>query len=162
MSITILPLAPGSARRVLPFMSALYGQDHLAYDAARAVRVCEWLLANPEWGGIWILQAEGRDAGYMAITVCSSIEFHGRLALLDELYIDSSCRNRGLGPAAVEFAAEWARARGYAALRLEVAAGNAHAQHVYRKNGFLLHDDRRLMTKWLAATPPAAPPPDPR
>jgi ribosomal protein S18 acetylase RimI-like enzyme len=147
--IRFVPLESGACDRVLPFMSRLYEQDHLDYDPARAVRVCEWFLANPDWGAIWMIQADAQDAGYVAATVASSIEFHGRLAFLDELYIAPDFRNRGLGPAAVEHVAEWARARGFAALRLEVAHENLHAQHVYRHAGFLLQDDRRLMTRWL-------------
>ena len=71
------------------------------------------------------------------------------MALLDELYIDDAYRGRGLGPAAIEFASQWSRDRGFVALRLELAADNTHALHVYEKSGFHLHN-RRLMTKWLA------------
>ena len=149
MPVNFLPLAPGAAGRVVPLMARLYSHDASRFDAARALRVSEWLIANPEWGGIWILEVDGRDAGYLVLTVCASIEFHGRMALLDELYIDEEFRNRGLGPAAIEFASEWSRARGFAALRLELADSNTHAQHVYEKTGFYLHH-RRLMTKWLA------------
>jgi diamine N-acetyltransferase len=147
--VNFLPLAPGEAARVVPLMARLYRHDPSHFDPARALRVSEWLLDNPDWGGIWILEAEGRDAGYMVLTVCASIEFHGRMALLDELYVDDEFRGRGCGPEAIDFASEWARARGFTALRLELAADNAHALHVYRKAGFYLHH-RHLMTKWLA------------
>jgi ribosomal protein S18 acetylase RimI-like enzyme len=144
-----LPITADTIDRVLPFMSRLYEQDALNYDTARARRVAEWLLANPDHGAIWLIQSEGADCGYLAVTVCVSIEFHGRFAMLDELYIDESARRRGLGPEAVAFAIDWARQRGFAAIRLEVAEENVHAQHVYAKQGFSVHHDRRLMTKWL-------------
>jgi ribosomal protein S18 acetylase RimI-like enzyme len=150
--VRFVPLESGAVGRVLPFMSRLYEQDHLDYDSARAVRVCEWFLAHPEWGGIWTIESDSQDAGYVAATVASSIEFHGMLAFVDELYIAPEFRNRGLGPAAVGYVIEWARARGFAAVRLEVAHGNQHAQHVYRRAGFVLQDDRRLMTKWLTGS----------
>lgn len=149
MRAGFLPLTVDSIDRVLPLMSRLYSQDALDYDTARARRVSEWLIANPDCGGIWLIQSQGEDAGYLALTVCVSIEFHGRFAMLDELYIDAAYRNRGLGPDAIEFASGWARARGFAALRLEVADENTHAQHVYARAGFRLHADRRLMTMWL-------------
>jgi GNAT superfamily N-acetyltransferase len=129
-------------------MAGLYAQDALPYDPGRAFRVTDWLLANPDSGGIWIIQADGQDAGHLVLTICVSLEFRGRFALLDELYIDPAWRNCGLGPAAIAFAESWSRDQGFAALRLEVSEDNAHAQHVYRKSGFLLHD-RHLMTKWL-------------
>jgi GNAT superfamily N-acetyltransferase len=147
--VNFLPLAPGDTGRVVPLMARLYSHDSIRFDASRALRVSEWLTANPDWGGIWILDVDGRDAGYLVLTVCASIEFHGRMALLDELYIDDEFRNRGVGPAAIEFASQWSRDRGFSALRLELAADNTHALHVYEKSGFYLHH-RRLMTKWLA------------
>src|SRR4051794_7528268 len=102
-------------------MSRLYGQDHLDYDTARARRVSEWLIANPDCGGIWLIQSEGVEVGYIVLTVCVSIEFHGRFAMLDELYIDAAARGRAIGPQAIAFATEWAQARNFKALRLEVA-----------------------------------------
>ena len=149
MPAHFLPVTADSIARVLPFMTRLYGQDHLDYDPARARRVSEWLIANPDCGGLWLIDSEGVEVGYFALTVCVSIEFHGRFAMLDELYIDESARGRAIGPEAIAFATSWAQARGFKALRLEVADENAHAQHVYEKNGFNLHNDRRLMTKWL-------------
>ena len=129
-------------------MSRLYGQDGLPFDAARSRATVEWLLAHPDSGRIWTIEPEGALAGYMVVTVCASLEFHGRFALLDELYLEEPWRGRGLGAQAIEFAAQWARGRGMAAVRLETAHDNLRAQSLYRKCGFILHD-RYLMTKWL-------------
>ncbi len=150
MPANFVSLAPGMAARALPFMQSLYRREHIDYEPARTLSSAEWLLAHPDWGGIWMVTAEDRDAGYFAITVGSSIEFHGRFAILDELYVDDEWRGRGLGPAIVEFATQWALDRGFAAVRLEVGDDNFHGQHVYAKAGFRIHPDRRLMTKWLA------------
>jgi ribosomal protein S18 acetylase RimI-like enzyme len=143
-----LALAPGQAHRVIPFMQQLYGHPSVTYDLDRAREICEWLLAHPELGSIWVIQAEGRDAGYLIVTVSISIEFGGQFALLDELCVDEAFRCRGLGAEAVEFATDWARERGFSAIRLETAHDNAQAQRLYRKCGYILHD-RHLMTKWL-------------
>jgi GNAT superfamily N-acetyltransferase len=134
--------------RIVPMMSRLYGQDGLPFDAARVRGTAEWLLAHPDSGGIWTIEADGAAAGYIVMTVCASLEFHGRFALLDELYLEEPWRGRGLGARAIEFAAQWAQARGMAAVRLETAHDNLRAQRLYRKRGFVLHD-RHLMTKWL-------------
>jgi GNAT superfamily N-acetyltransferase len=129
-------------------MKGLYAHDGLPYDLERARHTCEWLLANPDHGGIWLIQSGGRDAGYLIVTVCVSIEFRGRFALLDELYLDVAFRGQGLGAEAVEFASAWAHARGFSAIRLETAQDNLPAQTLYKKCGYILHD-RYLMTKWL-------------
>ncbi len=148
MRANFLPVIPGALDRVLPFMARLYEQDALSYDPARARRVSEWLLANPDCGAIWSIESDGAAAGYMVVTVCVSLEFHGRFALLDELYLDPPWRGRGIARDAIDVAAGWARARGMSALRLETSVENAHAIHVYRKLGFLQHD-RHIMTRWL-------------
>lgn len=129
-------------------MARLYAGESTAFDSQRARRAALWLLAHPEAGGTWHIEAEGQAAGYLVVTVCVSLEFEGRFALLDELYLDGPFRGRGLGAQAVEFAAEWARAQGMRALRLEVSPGNVTAQGLYRKCGFL-PCRCRLMTRWL-------------
>jgi GNAT superfamily N-acetyltransferase len=154
---TFLPVAPAALDRVLPFMARLYEQDELSYDPARARAVSEWLIANPESGAIWVIDVDGVDAGYMVVTACVSIEFGGRFALLDELYLDPPWRGHGIGLQAIDFAAAWAGARAMTALRLETATDNAHAMHVYRKAGFTL-DARHLMTKYLSAQESVATP----
>jgi GNAT superfamily N-acetyltransferase len=133
---------------ILLMMSRLYAQDGLPLDAARTRATAEWLLGHPDSGGIWTIDAEGSTAGYLVITVCVSLEFHGPFALLDELYLEEPWRGRGLGIQAIEFAAQWARSRRIAAVRLETAHDNLRAQRLYRNCGFVLHD-RHLMTKWL-------------
>ena len=85
----------------------------------------------------------------MVVTVCVSIEFRGRFALLDELYLDAAWRGQGIASQAIDFAASWSVARGMSALRLETATDNAHAIHVYRKSGFIIHP-RYLMTMYLS------------
>jgi GNAT superfamily N-acetyltransferase len=130
-------------------MEGLYRQGEMDFDAVRARRVSEWLLANPESGGIWMIEAKGSAIGYMAVTTCVSLEFGGRHALLDELFVDAAWRGKGVGPQAIEFATEWGRSRGFTALRLEVGDENPHGLHVYAKAGFAIHPDRRLMTRWI-------------
>ena len=141
-------------------MAALYAQETIPYHPERVLGAVEWLLEHPDCGGIWIVEADGSDAGYLVITVACSLEFGGRFALLDELYIVPEWRGRGLGPDAVAFAATWAGEHGMSAVRLEVSEENEHAVHVYRKAGFE-DQGRRILTKRLDATPTAAPPSDP-
>lgn len=142
------PVTPATLDPVLAFMARLYAQDALPFDSARARSAAEWLLAAPGRGGIWLIEGDGAAAGYIVLTACVSLEFRGPFALLDELYLDDEWRGRGLGAQAIDFAADWARSRGMAAVRLETAHDNLRAQSLYRKCGFVLHD-RHLMTKWL-------------
>jgi diamine N-acetyltransferase len=151
-------LTAGTLEHALRMMGRLYSEAGAAHDRERARRAAEGLMANPELGGVWLIhvigeqvhgeQVDGEPVGYLCVTLCYSLEFDGRFALLDELYLEEAWRGRGIGAQAIAFATEWSRARGLAAIRLEVAHTNSRALGLYRREGFKAHD-RHLMTKWL-------------
>ena len=88
-------------------------------------------------------------AGYLVVCFGWSLEFQGRDAFVDELYVREAFRGQGLGTRALEVAADLCRASGVRALHLEVERRNTRAQDVYRRAGFV---DREyyLMTRRLA------------
>jgi len=146
-------LTDAAMERALDMMGGLYSEAGVTHDRERARRAAEGLMANPALGGVWLIHVNGervKDAqvGYLCVTLCYSLEFDGRFALLDELYLKEAWRGQGIGAQAIAFAAEWSRVRGLAAIRLEVAHTNSRAIELYRREGFQAHD-RHLMTKWL-------------
>jgi diamine N-acetyltransferase len=141
-------LTAATLDRALHMMGSLYSEAGSAHHRERARRAAEGLMTNPELGGVWLIEMDGETAGYLCVTLCYSLEFDGRFALLDELYLEAAWRGQGIGAQAIAFAAEWSRARGLAAIRLEVARTNSRALELYRREGFKAHD-RHLMTKWL-------------
>ena len=141
-------LTAATLERALHMMASLYSEAGAAHHRERARRAAEGLMANPALGGVWLIEMDGETAGYLCVTLSYSLEFDGRFALLDELYMEAAWRGRGIGAQAIAFAVEWSRARGLAAIRLEVARTNSRALELYRRQGFTAHD-RHLMTKWL-------------
>jgi ribosomal protein S18 acetylase RimI-like enzyme len=95
-----------------------------------------------------LIRVNDATAGYLVLTFGFSLEFGGRDALIDELYVRENFRGRGLGRASLVLAAEVCREEGIRALHLEVDRVNTRAQGVYRQAGFRDHD-RYLLTKWL-------------
>jgi GNAT superfamily N-acetyltransferase len=141
-------LTASAMERALDMMGRLYSEAGASHQRERARRAVEGLMANPAMGGVWLIELEGAPAGYICITLGYSLEFDGRYALLDELYLEEAWRGKGIGAQAIAFAAEWSRARGLAAIRLEVAQANWRAFELYLRQGFKAHE-RHLMTKWL-------------
>jgi ribosomal protein S18 acetylase RimI-like enzyme len=133
---------------LLPLMREFYAQQHMAFDEAIAGAALQKLTANRGLGQLYLIFRGQELAGYFALTFCFSLEFHGRFALLDELYIRESFQRQKLGRAAVEFAQRICRDAKVKALRLEVWTGNAAAQGLYKAQGFST-EERFLMTKWL-------------
>ena len=150
MELTFKRAASDDLDQILVFMRDLYKFDHIALDEAAARAALANLIANESFGRVWLLSSEDEAIGYVVLTLGYSLEFHGRDAFIDELYIRESHRGRGAGMSAIRFVEDACRALGVEALHLEVERENTRAQAVYRKAGFADHD-RYLLTKWLAA-----------
>jgi ribosomal protein S18 acetylase RimI-like enzyme len=139
----------GDLTDLLAMMRAFYAIDAYPFDEAIARAALLRLIREPSLGSVWIIRADGHLAGYVVLTLGFSLEFHGRDAFVDELFLLPALRHRGIGTRALRFVEEQCRELGVQALHLEVERGNATAQRLYRGLGFRNHD-RYLMTKWIA------------
>lgn len=118
-----------------------------ARDPRRESAMAE-LIDRPEFGGTWLMLVDGIVAGYLTLTACYSLEFHGAFGLLDELFVEEAYRGQGIGKAALSFVDEQCRARRWKAVRLEVSKTNVGAMELYRKSGYRA-EERYLMTRWV-------------
>ena len=131
-------------------MQEYYDFDHLTFDDHVARAALRQILSDDSLGRVWLIQ-QGEDAvGYIVLTLGFSLEFQGRDAFIDELYIRESYRHGGIGTKALKFVEEVCRSLGVQALHLEVERANVNAQKFYRKSGFADHA-RYLMTKWISS-----------
>ena len=138
----------GDIETLLGLMRGLYEHDGDDFDPVAHRAALAGLLAYPEYGQVWVVEDDGAVVGYAVLTFGYSLEYRGRDALVDELFLVESHRGRGLGMTTLAFLEDECRRQGIAALHLEVARHNARAQVVYRAAGFFSHD-RMLMTKWV-------------
>ena len=145
---TLRPALLGDEDDILALMREFYVHEGLVLDEPAARRALATLLADPSLGRVWFIEGGGAPAGYMVVTLGFSLEFAGRFALLDELYVREGFQRGGVGARAVEEAAAACAAWGVRALRLEVAWENDGAQRLYRRLGFDAHG-RHTMTRWL-------------
>jgi ribosomal protein S18 acetylase RimI-like enzyme len=133
---------------LLEMMREFYSQQEMRFDESAASQAVNRALENPDLAQIYLIFRGTELAGYFALTFCFSLEFHGRFALFDELYLREPFRRQKLGKAVVAFAEELCKKAGIKAVRLEVGRENQPAQSLYHAAGFK-QDERNLMTKWL-------------
>ena len=107
------------------------------------------LLGGSDHGRIWLIHHDGECAGYVALCLGYSVEFAGREAFIDELYLHEPYRGRGIGRAAIDEVVRQAAALGVRAVHLEVAQGNETAQRFYSAMGFAPRSRYFLMTRFL-------------
>ena len=133
---------------LLPLMKDFYSFEKLDYNENRLRRLLAGLMADPRLGRLILLELQSELVGYVVFGFGFSLEFHGTDCFIDEFYVRAEHRSKGIGAAAVEFAANACRAAGIAALHLEADHFNVRGHEFYRRLGFKDHD-RHLMTLWL-------------
>ena len=123
-------------------------EDRHAFDLAAARGALDALLREPRFGRAWVIENDDQAVGYLAVCFGYSIEFRGRDAFVDELYVRPAQRGRGLGREALSVAEVACREAGIVALHLEVKRDNQAARKLYRSAGFAERESY-LMTKKL-------------
>ena len=106
-------------------------------DRERNARVLMPLLSgDSSHGRVWFIRNNDINIGYVAITFCYSIEFGGRESFIDEIFIRSSERGKGLGRKALTRVVEELISQDFKAIHLEVDINNLVAKSLYKDMGF--------------------------
>jgi ribosomal protein S18 acetylase RimI-like enzyme len=138
--------------RLLEWMKLLRTDDPMETTAVvpieRSETAMRELLADESLGRVWVIERGEEAVGYAALTFCMSIEFGGRVAFIDELYIDRNFRRQGIGRRVIELVTDQARQLHVRALLLEVSDNNIAAVSLYESAGFGRRQ-YRTMTKIL-------------
>jgi GNAT superfamily N-acetyltransferase len=133
---------------LLEFMREFYELEHLTFDEGTTPAALEQILNDDSLGRVWLIYWGNEEIGYVVLTLGYSLEFRGRDAFVDELYIRDGYRGQGVGTKTLQFVEDACGSLGVQALHLEVERKNTKAQSLYRREGFEDHD-RYLMTKWI-------------
>jgi GNAT superfamily N-acetyltransferase len=129
---------------LLELQQRFYKQEGYPYDRASMERGMRALIANESFGRLFAIGEP--PVGYLVVTFGFSLEFGGRDAFVDELYVADDSRGQGFGTLALQVAEEACRDAGIGALHLEVEHANQRARALYERSGYKAHE-RHLMTK---------------
>lgn len=103
---------PSDIEQLLLMMETYYAYDDINFDAAGARRGLEFVIRNPHFGRIWLIQTGHAVVGYLCVTFGASLEYHGQDAFIDEVFIHEDYREMGIGTEAFELAEESCRSMG--------------------------------------------------
>lgn len=105
------------------------------------------LLEMPGQGRILLIRTDrGETVRYAIMAFGFSLEFGGRDAFLDELFVAEDSRGQGIGKAALQAVCKWAQREGLCALHLEVERDNSPAKALYTQIGFEDRNRYHLMS----------------
>jgi GNAT superfamily N-acetyltransferase len=105
------------------------------------------LLQNSVYGVAYIVREESAPIAYLVICFDYSLEYRGKGAWIDELFVAPSHHGKGIGTQLLDLAETISREHHAKVLHLEVNHGNP-AIDLYRRRGFTAHH-RFLMSKPL-------------
>lgn len=105
------------------------------------------LLSNPAYGVAYFARADEQAVGYVVICFDYSLEYRGKGAWVDELFVTPTHRGQGIASYLLDVAEKTTVEQGAKYLHLEVNHGNP-AIELYRRRGFVDHQ-RYLMTKLI-------------
>lgn len=133
---------------LLELMKEFYVIEHLNYDEKVIRTGLLQIFNNKNNGYAHLIKVDSNPAGYFILTFGFSLEFHGRDALVDELYVREEYRGKGIGSACLKKIEDLCRRNDIHAVHLEVDRTNIRAKELYLRTGYYDHN-RHLLTKWL-------------
>ncbi|MCP9483041.1 GNAT family N-acetyltransferase [Shimia sp. CNT1-13L.2] len=149
MSAALHLAKPEDLDRLLPLVAAFHAEEGITQDDTTRRNALLPLLEGSPLGAIYIIGPTRAPVGYIVLTFGWSVEFGGMDAFVDELFIRSAVRGRGMGSETLLTLSKMLGQAGVRALHLEVDRENETAKRLYARTGFKARDRYMLMTREL-------------
>jgi GNAT superfamily N-acetyltransferase len=145
--VTFSPLRLNQIEIIASMMHDFYAIDDYPFEIETAKNLFKEFILNENLGKAWLIHCEENIAGYVILTFIFSFEYHGRIAFLDELYIETNYRGKGIGKQTIAFIKEQAQVYHIKLIYLELENHNENAQKLYLANDFEQHNRKLLKLK---------------
>lgn len=121
---------------VLAMMKEFYSSEAVAHPIPEKnmLTTLDEAQKGSPYLDLYVLESGGESAGYALTAYTYSNEAGGKVVWIEEVYIASPFRGKGLGGEFLRFVKE--RYGDFARIRLEVEEGNDGAVRLYRREGF--------------------------
>lgn len=144
--IQFQPFRSENQEQILSMMKAFYKIDNYPFDEVKANDLLNQFIQNDSLGCGYVIKFNNQISGYFILTYVFSFEYGGRIAFLDELFIDENYRGKGIAGETLTYINELKETLDIKLFYLEVEPHNLAAQNLYKKYHFIIHD-RLIMKK---------------
>ena len=132
---------------ITSMMKDFYAIDNYPIDIEITKKLFQDFISDENLGRCWLIYNDTEIVGYFILTFIFSFEYKGRIAFIDELYINENQRGKGIGKHIINFIKEQTPKLSLKLLYLEVEHHNENAQKLYIANGFEVHNRKILKHK---------------
>ena len=102
---------------------------------SKVEELLDLLQRDPGLGVQLVAEEGGRLQGFASLYACIDTLVADRILVMNDLFVDPSSRNRGIGAVLFEASLAYATENGYARLDWVTAADNQDAQRFYDRHG---------------------------
>jgi GNAT superfamily N-acetyltransferase len=136
-TFTITRVAASDLDDLLPLMRAYCDFYSVSPSDRDLLGMSRAVIADPVREGVQFIARgdDGATAGFSSLFWTWDTTEGGRIAVMNDLYVDADARGRGVGTSLIEACRAEARGRGARVLAWKTALDNTRAQSVYDRIG---------------------------
>jgi RimJ/RimL family protein N-acetyltransferase len=147
-SFSLRQATPADLQLLLPIVREFYRHFSYPWSENEKQKTLLELLNNASLGQVWIIITNEKPIGYFILSFYYSLEYNGRTAFIDELFLLPENRGQGIGAAILERIVQLGSDLNLKILHLEIEKTNTRASALYEKMGFINYG-RMLMSRHL-------------
>lgn len=129
---------------VTAMIQEFYAIDNYPFDIEIARKLFIEFILNENLGKSYLIYSDSKIVGYCILTFIFSFEYQGKIAFLDDLYINKNSRGKGIGNETIQYLKTEFTKLDLKLVYLEVENHNETAQKLYLANDFVFHN-RKIM-----------------
>ena len=127
---------PEDRPQLLELIKGYFAFYRVTYPSgSRVEHLLDLLDRDPGLGIQLVAEEKGRLQGFASLYACLDTLVADRILVMNDLFVDPSLRNRGIGAALFDASLAYATAHGYARLDWVTAADNDDAKRFYDRHG---------------------------
>ena len=135
-TITIRKAQAGDLNALTQLLSNQFDEHEIELASSELRDALKTLLENDSLGICLLAERDGQPVGFADIVFTWTLEYGGKTAWLEELYVLPELRNDGIGGQLVDAVIVEAKTYGCRAIDLEVEFEHERAEHLYQRKGF--------------------------
>ena len=121
--------------QLLDLIGGYFAFYRTPFARPRVEALLDLLEQDPDLGVQLVAEVDGRLQGFASLYPCVDTLVADRILVMNDLFVDPSLRNRGIGAALFDASLAYATAHGYARLDWVTAEDNRDAQRFYDRHG---------------------------